>query len=96
MATKVPLSRITGVPEVEHLPVHLPEVAYPAHPPDSDEVDNDELLLPDVPSHATGLGVDRLVASNWLTISFTLFFVVEVFDSDDNDCIHIARPSLPS
>ena len=73
------------------------EVADPACLPDSDVVvDDDGLFLLDVSSHAPGLGVDRLVASNWLTILFTFFLVGVIFDEDDDDfCIHITRPSLP-
>ena len=93
MGTKVPLFLI------EHLPVPLPEVADPACLPDSDVVvDDDRLLLLDVSNHAQGgLGVDRLVASNWVTILLTFFFVSVIFDGNDDDCcIQIARPSLPS
>jgi hypothetical protein len=60
-------------------------------------VDDERLLLLDVSGHAPGLGVDRLVASNCLSIIFTFFFVAVMFDDDDDDCcIQIARRSLPS
>ena len=98
VGTKIPLFRTTGVPKVEHLPVSLPKVADPACHPDSDVVvDDDGLFLLDVSSHPPGLGVDRLVASNWLTILFIFFFVGVIVDGDHDDCcIHIARSSFPS